>query len=501
MKSFIGIVFGSLLLLVFSSMLYAQESDIDQERMNRDIRIMGSALEELFRIEDGKSAGLYTPPGLPDFSIGARSGFMVTGSYLPGYGVIFTIPDATSRSVGIFTSHGSVNIESQSGERTFAFSVDTNGSDNSITEEGIKARVTEFMVNYAPTIGQLRNDENVLVIYGAESPRGRGVSIRPGRVVFGSGSPDRVVINNSEGGDESDGNDKPEIPIISMSVKKSDLDAFRSGRVSESVFSDRIDTVTKRRDETNRQLDLEVFANILETGLKENVDELLRVTRRPTHLHLNNFGVMYRVELSDTPRFFWGDVHIPQPMDFQFLNETFSASFDLPTFDLDTFRFNADSLQLHFQSEFLSETDREKMREEMEKAREKVDEARRELEERLPEIRQKQEDARRKVEQEQARLREQLDRQREMSDDPEAIREALENRIQLIRELMVDYGRTLSSLNDDQSLLLSMHISGRRDNDLPNRIDLRITKANLQAMDNGTISREQAMDRIIEQRY
>lgn len=491
MKSFTGIVFGSLLLLIFSSSLHAQDGEIDHERMNRDMRIMGSALEELFRVEDDNTTGFRMPQGLPEFTIGSRSNFMVTGSYLPGFGVMFTVPDAASRSIGIFTSHGSVNVESQSGERAFAFSTGTNGSDKSITEEGVKARLDEFMVNYASTIGQLSDDEKVLVVYGTEPPRRSGVSIRPGR----------VVINNGEANDESVDNDKPEIPIISMSVKKMDLDAFRSGRINKSEFSERIETVTKRRDETNRQLDLEVFANILETGLKENDDELLRITRRPTHFHLDNFGVMYRVELSGSSRFFWGDIHIPQPMDFQFLNESISAAFEPSGFEFDTFRINADSLQFYFQSDFLSETDRERMREEMEKAREKVEEARRELEERLPEIREKQEEARKRAEEEQKRLHEQIEQQRERASDPEAFGEALENRIQLIRELMIDYGRTLSTLNDDQSLLLSVHISNRRDNDLPNRIDLRITNADLQAMERGSISREQAMERIFERRY
>lgn len=478
MKTFVSTLLLTICLSFLMPSVYAQQGEIDRERMNRDIRIMVSALEELFRVDNSSNYSVE----LPGFRLGSRTGSgSINGTYLPGYGVVFSIPDVTGRTVGVFstsTSNSNMNSEQQK----FAFSVDSNGNGNTISEGGINARIHEFLINYAPSISQLNSEDRILVVYGTLPVERHIISFQSGRFEIG---------NNVSSTDEPD---ETRLPVISMSVQKSDLDELRNGSINEATFLSRIDTVTKNRGDENRYLDLEVFANVLETGLKENENELFRLNRKPSHLYLDNFGIMYRVDFSRSPAIIWGDLN--RNIDFQITNgDTFDISESLQ-FNLDEFHIDLDSLQFRFQSDYLSEENREKIRQHMEEAREQIEKARLEVEERLPELREKQEEARRKIETERVRLREQF----EEANDPEKVLESLDKRVELIKELMVDYGRTLSTLEDSQSLLITINAGRVRTSELPSQINLRITKSDLLQMERGLISREQAIERIVETR-
>lgn len=491
MKTHFSTLFFTVFLTLFAVTSNAQQDDrnIDRERMNRDIRIMVSTLDEIFRVDNGSSFSF----SMPGFTLGSRSGSgSINGRYLPGYGIIFSIPDVTGRSVGIFSTSGAATGINQE-NKSFVFSTKTNGDGNTIDEEGIKARVQDFLVNYAPSIGQLNNDDNILVVYGALSSDRRIVSVHTDRVVIGRND-DTVRVTPDSGGSSADESDETVLPIISMLVQKRDLEALRNGSISESAFINRIDTFIRHRDGNGRFLDLEVFANVLDTGLSEGNSELFRMTRKPDHLYLENFGVIYHVNFNRSPAFIWGDLN--KNIDFRFLSDDMFDVSESFQFDLEDFRVDIDSIRVRFQSDFLSDEDREKMREQMDKTRENIEAVRQNLEERLPEIREKQEEARRRIEAEREKLQEQY----EKAGDPEKVRESLDNRIRQIKELIIDYGGTLSTLKDGQSLLVTINTGVARNSGLPERVDLRVTKSDLLQLARGTISRDQAMDRIVETR-
>lgn len=478
MKTFVSTLLFTFFLSFLMANAYAQQGEIDRERMNRDIRIMAGALEELFRVENSSNFSVE----LPGFRLGSRTGSgSISGTYLPGYGIVFSIPDVTGRTIGVFStsaSNSTVNREKEA----FAFSVDSNGNGNTINEDGIKARIHEFLINYAPSISQLNREDKILVIYGVLPAERHIVSIHTGRF---------QTESNQSSTDEPD---ESRLPVISISVQKSDLDELRNGSINESTFLNRIDTVTKNREDGSRYLDLEVFANVLETGLRENENEFFRLSRKPSHLYLDNFGVIYRVDFSRSPAIIWGDLN--RNIDFQITNgDTLDISESLQ-FNLDDFHIEFDSLQFQIQSDYLSEENREKMRQHLQEAREQIEKGRLELEERLPEIRKKQEGARHKIEKERVRLREQF----EEANDPEKVLESLDKRVGLIKELMVDYGRTLSTLENDQSLLVTINAGRSRNSEIPSQIHLRIQKSDLLQMERGTISRDQALERIVETR-
>ena len=65
-----------------------------------------------------------------------------------------------------------------------------------------------------------------------------------------------------------------------------------------------------------------------------------------------------------------------------------------------------------------------------------------------------------------------------------------------IAQYMVDYGRTITSVDSDQYVLTSINLSSNGMDEIPNRIDFQIKKSVLEDYDQGKITREQAIDSV-----
>ncbi len=451
------------------------QDNIDRQRMDRDIRIMESALDELFKTGTRGNTFQFSP----------RSS--ISGSWLPGFGVIFTIPDRTPP--GIFGFHAG------SGERSSHRFTNPLGDDGGeITEESVQNRITEFLVSYAPSIGQLSPDDKVLVIYGDQFSGG-------GRAAFFGGGITIHTEDRRRRGGDAEAEDAERLPAISMAVTRQDLDDLRSGRINPEEFTNRISTAVQHRDGESRKMDLQVFASVLETGLNENRDEVLRLIGKPSHLYLDNFGAIYQFNLrasgGNVLRNF--NIRLRENI-FDGLDHLNNLHFELPPLP-----DGPDSLHFSFDLGALSDSEelreaREQIRVEMESARRQIEQAREAYRDQLPEIQRQQEEARRELREKHREMGEEMERKREEMMSPEEIRESLENQLQVIRELMVDYGRTLSSLGEDHSLFLIVQLQ-HSEEELPRRVDLRIGKNDLMQLERGQITREQAMDRITERRF
>ena len=69
-----------------------------------------------------------------------------------------------------------------------------------------------------------------------------------------------------------------------------------------------------------------------------------------------------------------------------------------------------------------------------------------------------------------------------------------------IKEYLVDYGRTISSVKPDQYILTTVNIRGRYA-DVPERIDFQLKKTVLDQLDKGTITREKALEQVVVTEY
>lgn len=387
------------LLTLFSWQSLWAQTNIDANRMNRDINIMENILQEIFKVRlEGKGSTLHFAP-YSSFSIG--SSHDIRGTYLPGYGIIFTIP---GRSSGFMVLSGDADTESYS--YSFQYS-DDESSGKEVTEESVTNRIKEFLMDYGSTIGQLSNDDRIMVIYNTRNH-----------------NRDFVIYSGSR-----QNSDKKQLPTISVVAKKSDLQAYRSGRISESELNDRLSVSTVEAD-AKEQLELKVMANIFETALKEQEGKSFRIRGSVNYLNLDNFGALF---------FF----------DARYASS--SGSYFLEAPQITGFSF----------------------REEEERARVEVQSV---IEDRLRETKEKQQET------------------------EEEIKKSYETFISNIKEYLVDYGRTLSSVTSDQHIMISATISSSVE-EIPERVDIQVKKSVLEAMDRGSTSRENAIGQVVVREY
>ena len=267
---FFRVLLIGLVTLLLSPLSFAQ--DFDTNRMNRDIKIMENILGEMFKTQFTSKEGTVEVRSQGYTIFGSRSSGNVKGTYIPDYGVIFMIPSLSNRYI---ISRGSSNSSRQV---VFQYSSDDSETDRRIDEESVTNRISEFLQDYASTIGQLKSDESILVIYGAGNSNNTGLSVFSLR------------------GDEQD-TDRPEpLPVISVSAKKSDLDSYRAGRLNAEAFQNRLSVSTT---EDKERLDLKVLGNIFSTALGDGDGNQFHLinSNSLSYLYLENFGALYSLNL------------------------------------------------------------------------------------------------------------------------------------------------------------------------------------------------------------
>ncbi|MEQ9090505.1 MAG: hypothetical protein RIE52_05410 [Balneola sp.] len=391
MKRIQQILPALLIILLTSSVALAQS--FDANRMNRDIKIMENILGEMFKTysENSSSRAVF----IGDFTGGSRN---VRGTYLPGYGIIFNVQTSSSF---VYTNSSSDN-ESKSNSFYYSYSTGSSSDDNvKVDEESVKDRITEFLKDYASTIGQLKPTENVMVIYGSNS-----------RHSFPA-----LVYTSSNG--KVDRNEREKLPVISGSVTKKDLDDYRSGKINESAFASKVQTASTTDKE---YLDLKVMSNIFETALKEQGDESFRLSGNVNYLMLDNFGAIFNLDAS-----------------YRTNNRLFGRVSGITV------------TGTYIRTDSRDATD----------------------------------------------AKEQDEKEAEfLANVNDAYAQLKSN----IKEYLVDYGRTVSSVKPDQYILTTVNVRGRY-KDIPERIDFQLKKSVLDQLDRGQISREKALEQVVVTEY
>ena len=373
---------------------------IDTNRMNRDINIMENILNELFRatVTTGNENTVFVSGN------GFYQSNSIRGTYLPGFGIIFMVSNPANGRIYV-TSQGPAT-----GSSTYSFYYDADeNEDREINEESITARIKEFLKDYGSTIGQLKKDEKIMVIYGSKSNS---------QTLYYRLSSNRVQRSD----------DDEKIPVISVSAKVSDLNEYRSGKLNASALNSRLDVATS---EDKEYLDLKVMGNIFETALKDQDGEAFRITGGGvSYMMLENFGALFSLDVR--------------------YDEFGRASAVL--WELDSrvrSRANAERVAVgQVRSEQTNPQDLEERQKELEKK----------------------------------------------------LADAYGQLVSNIKEYIVDYGRTLNSLDSDQFLLLSVNINGRYEN-IPGRLDIQVKKSVLEQLDRGSVSRERALEQVIVTEY
>lgn len=229
-----------LFLLMSSPAIWLSAQDMD--RMNRDVKVMQQALNELFSEEMGTGARSFYGPNEQQ----AR--------YVPGFGIMLYVPNIPSQV-----------IQTEEGELQNFSHVQTQ---NWQEKSGKIAEVMkQFLADYGDLARQLPAGEQIMVHY-KESGVDRLVYVTGRQALRGSSNSVQVT-------DRGNGNRQAE---ITAKVSRADISAYREGKINRDQFEDKISVVTL--DMTTKEGgdpaggEFQVFAGILKSLYEGESDEM-----------------------------------------------------------------------------------------------------------------------------------------------------------------------------------------------------------------------------------
>jgi len=251
-KRMMVLLVGGLLALPAGSLAQQVSSAaFDTSRMQRDLEIMEAILDRLFDHAQG-----------PHFFGGERS----RGVFLPGYGVVFQVP-RSDLSIQIF--HELAPVVAGEETRTPRPSPGRRVSIRKRSaEKTVRGELQHFFSNYADAIGQINENERVVVYLAG----GRGFEFF---VPTGEAAVD--IAGRSQN--------------ILASVRKGDIVALRSGKLGEQEFNQRCSYRELRDDE--RDADLEVMGNIFETALRSQRQRASSLRLETQPVYVEGLGALF----------------------------------------------------------------------------------------------------------------------------------------------------------------------------------------------------------------
>jgi len=374
--------------------------DIDTNRMNRDINIMKNILQEMFKTQMKGSHDNIRVHSIGEFHFGQND---IRGTYLPGYGIILNI--STGRRPFILFQD-----DKNSFSYSFQYGDDSKGV--KVTEESISNRIIEFLKDYGSTIGQLSDDDKIMVIYDSRTDRGP-------RIDFFRSSDDKEKAPDEQ------------LPTISVIATKSDLQAYRAGNLNEEQFRNRLD-INTTTETSQKQMDMKVMANIFKTAFEESDEKSFRVTGSVDYLKLDNFGAFFS-------------------FDARYSSNSFAVIDKIRAINV----FNdagKDSKSQRVDVRSLSDSAKA------------------------------------------------VEFSKRQGQTKEEVLKAYDQFISDLKEYLVDYGRTLRSIQSNHHIMVSVNINTRY-KEIPEHLDLQVQKSTLVAIDKGSMSREQVINKIQVREY
>lgn len=345
----------------------------------------------------------------------------VEGEYIPGIGVHF-------KFAGLNTQF--VYVDRSKNEQLSL-------SGNIVTREWIEEKTLEYLKNYAPQLRGLSDSEQV-------------------RVTYGSASNNPFIIFT---GSQRESTETRQ-PKLTAWVTMADLKQYSSGNLSDSQFKNRVSVTILSEQQEMR--DLNIFASVLEAAMNSTDSKHLKVNRKPTYEYLPGLGAHFHVNVNSGVGLFPANIRgMARQID----------SLDLDNVDIQIdlgnipHEFNFQSPQIEFRNDSL----RVAIRGMSDSLRVHANELRGQVEV----IREHAEAARRQGQE--------IQRQFAISFAERDTVDLTEDTARLMTELKTaikDYGSTLSSLGDNEMLMITVNWSGRNPT-VPDRTHIRISKSDL----------------------
>ena len=260
MKQTVKVIMVIIILILPVKILAFQ--DIDYEKMERDLNIMGKIIDTILEDEMESTVKI--------------SGGTTRGVYLEGYGVVFMTPVSSSYTLVYDGNYFRKERRDRDEEKR-----DEERDEKAINDK-LKERLTDFMANYTDAIKQVSNSDMITLFINGPRHFGNyystGLSSRYRRI-------------------EETGRLKPFI----MSVQKSDVVNYKRGSLSLNKFKNKVQYSIFGEDDEEKDPkiaeDIKIFKTILETSLEEEYGVNLS-SNNIQGAYLDNFGVIFQTNLN-----------------------------------------------------------------------------------------------------------------------------------------------------------------------------------------------------------
>ncbi|MBY0435197.1 MAG: hypothetical protein K2U26_13900 [Cyclobacteriaceae bacterium] len=152
MKKIIG--FGMIVMMMLSSIVALAQGKVDDDRMDRDIEVAENILSTMIRQKFG------------------RRNFMpmeVSGSYVPGFGVTFRMPTGGPFNMFLFNSDDEPRIYMRNGDNgSFSYSISSSGSFDDECEDCELEQQTRQKINKANQLAQQQAERDQQLLEQSE---------------------------------------------------------------------------------------------------------------------------------------------------------------------------------------------------------------------------------------------------------------------------------------------------------------------------------------------
>jgi hypothetical protein len=251
MKNFKEILFVTIMTLAFfakSGIAQKEYSGIHLAKIQREINMMETILDEMFSSGFRASQPFRTS--------------RVRGVYIPEVGVVFRMSGSPYSFQYI--------IDTREGNMPEAYVVSPGGKIRSASASTYRAMhdstVFEFLEYYADASGQLRESEQIIIVFEPE----------PLTAVFNFQG---QTIRSTPGG-------------YTISVRKADIARLRARQLHSREFRKNV-VITDSETNSRQKNQLKMFANVCQTRLNKTESEGYRIYGDVSDLFIDDFGAIF----------------------------------------------------------------------------------------------------------------------------------------------------------------------------------------------------------------
>jgi hypothetical protein len=258
MKKIVKNISTVIILLGLSPILL--KGQVSQTQMQRDIRVASGILETLSQSDDRFM--MY--------------GDNVTGEYIEGYGVMFSVGGGYSfvaprvRGINVGRS-GKVVVWSGDGDSSEArATVEDHEERSTATHDSIKEVMTVFLTDYSQLIGQLKPTDKIVV------------STKKSDYFYYFNGKDKESGSSSAGGNRG----------MTAELLKKDHDNYLAGKLSKDQLIQKIHFI-EHSGENERSKDLDLFSSMIKTLYDVEYTDTYFVSWKPDYERIQGVGAVY----------------------------------------------------------------------------------------------------------------------------------------------------------------------------------------------------------------